>query len=83
MPYIIDASDPLRPCLRRGNSRHGKKNRLESGQGKKGKTGMGRIIKAIFILAVVAFAGLTGYAYLTDLSPTQAEVSKPVTLNAD
>ncbi|WP_152823836.1 hypothetical protein [Fertoebacter nigrum] len=44
---------------------------------------MGRIIKAILVLAVVAFAALTGYAYLADLSPDQAEVTKPVVLNAD
>ena len=44
---------------------------------------MGRIFKAILVLAVVAFAGLAGYAYLADLSPPQAEVSKPVRLNAD
>jgi len=44
---------------------------------------MGRIIKAILILAVMAFAGLAGYAYLADLSPAQDQVTKPVTLNAD
>lgn len=44
---------------------------------------MGRIIKALFLLAILGFLGLTGYAYLADLSPDQAEVKVPVTLNAD
>lgn len=44
---------------------------------------MGRIIKALFVLAILAFVGLTGFAYLADLSPDQAEVKVPVTLNAD
>ena len=44
---------------------------------------MGRIIKLVFLLAVLGFAGLTGYAYLADLSPVQEEVTLPVTLNAD
>lgn len=44
---------------------------------------MGRIIKALFLLGVLGFLGLTGYAYLADLSPDQAEVKVPVTLNAD
>jgi len=52
-------------------------------QKKRGRSGMGRIIKAILILAVMAFAGLAGYAYLADLSPAQDQVTKPVTLNAD
>lgn len=44
---------------------------------------MGRIIKALFLLAILGFIGLTGYAYLADLTPDQAEVKVPVTLNAD
>lgn len=44
---------------------------------------MGRIFKAFFFLALIAFAGLAGFAYLGDLSPDQAEVKVPVTLNAD
>lgn len=44
---------------------------------------MGRIIKALFLLAILGFIGLTGYAYLADLSPAQGEVKVPVTLNAD
>ena len=44
---------------------------------------MGRIIKALFFLAVLGFLGLTGYAYLADLRPTQGEVKVPVTLDAD
>ena len=44
---------------------------------------MGRIIKSLFLLAILGFIGLTGYAYLADLSPAQGEVKVPVTLNAD
>jgi hypothetical protein len=42
---------------------------------------MGRIIKAVLVLAVLGFIGLTGYAYLADLTPVQAPVSKPVVLD--
>ena len=43
---------------------------------------MGRIIKAVLMLALLGFVGLAGYAYLADLSPDQSEVKLPVTLNA-
>ena len=43
---------------------------------------MGRIIKAVLVLGVLGFLGLTAYAYLADLSPAQTEVTLPVTLNA-
>lgn len=44
---------------------------------------MGRIIKALVVLVIFGFIGLTGYAYLADLTPKQSEVTKPVVLNAD
>ncbi len=44
---------------------------------------MARIIKALLLLVIFGFIGLIGYAYLADFSPDQAEVSKPVVLNAD
>jgi hypothetical protein len=44
---------------------------------------MGRIIKALVVLVILAFIGVTGYAYLGDLTPVQGEVRKPVVLNAD
>ena len=44
---------------------------------------MGRIIKALVVLVIFGFLGLTGYAYLGDLTPSQGEVKKPVVLNAD
>jgi hypothetical protein len=44
---------------------------------------MGRIIKALVVLVILGFVGLTAYAYLADLTPDQAEVKKPVVLNAD
>ncbi len=43
---------------------------------------MGRIIKAVLVLAVFGFLALTGYAYLGDLRPPQEEVRKPVVLDA-
>lgn len=44
---------------------------------------MGRIIKLLILLVILGFIGLTGYAYLADLTPPQGEVTKPVVLNAD
>ena len=49
---------------------------------------MGQImIKGFFqLVLVVVLAGLFGlaiYAYVGDLSPVEAQVSQPVTLNAD
>ena len=44
---------------------------------------MGRLIKLVVLLVVAGFLGLTGYAYLADLSPEPQEVKVPVTLNAD
>lgn len=49
---------------------------------RKGKA-MGRIIKALILLIIFGFVGLTGYAYLGNLAPLQGEVKKPVVLNAD
>lgn len=56
--------------------------RLPDKTTRKGKT-MGRIIKALVVLVIFAFIGLTGFAYLGDLTPAQDEVKKPVVLNAD
>ncbi len=44
---------------------------------------MGRIIKAVLVLAILGVIGLAGYAYLGDMQPEQAQVTVPVTLNAD
>lgn len=44
---------------------------------------MGRIIKALLLLLILGFVGLTVYAYLGDFGPVQSEVKKPVVLNAD
>jgi len=44
---------------------------------------MGRIIKALVVLVIFGFVGLTVFAYLGDLGPQQSEVKKPVVLNAD
>ena len=44
---------------------------------------MGRIVKLLFVLGVLGFIGLTGYAYLADLTPPAAEVKQPVVLHAE
>lgn len=46
-----------------------------------GAATMGRILKALVFLAVLALLGLTGYAYLADLTPPQERVTKPVVLD--
>ena len=42
---------------------------------------MGRIIKAVAVLALLGFIGLTAYAYLGNLTPVQGQVKKPVVLD--
>lgn len=44
---------------------------------------MGLIFKGLLVLVVVGFAGLTGFAYIGDLSPDQHDVNHPVVLNVD
>jgi predicted small integral membrane protein len=44
---------------------------------------MGRIVKALLVLAIAAFLALVAYAYLGDLTPEQVPVTKPVELDAD
>lgn len=43
---------------------------------------MGRIIKALFLLAVLTALGLVGYAYFGDMSPATTDQRVPVDLNA-
>lgn len=40
-----------------------------------------RLLKFLFVLAVLIGAAVLGYAYLGDLSPDQTDVSEPVTLD--
>lgn len=40
-----------------------------------------RLLKFLFVLAVLIAAAVLGYAYLGDLSPEQEDVSVPVTLD--
>lgn len=42
-----------------------------------------RLLKLIFVLAILVAAVLVGYAYLGDLTPDQQDVSEPVELNAN
>jgi predicted negative regulator of RcsB-dependent stress response len=44
---------------------------------------MRRVIKAVFVLAILGFVGLVGYAYLADLAPEVSDVKVPVILNVD
>lgn len=42
---------------------------------------MVRIFKFLLLLALIAFVGLVGYAYLGNLEPAQSDVTVPVELN--
>lgn len=44
---------------------------------------MRRLIKVLLFLAIIGFVGLSGYAYLGDLSPDGRPISEPVTLDRD
>lgn len=39
------------------------------------------VFKGLVILVVLGFIGLTGFAYLGDLSPNQQPVTQPVVLD--
>jgi len=43
---------------------------------------IGRLVKLLVLIGVLAGLGLTGYAYLGDLSPEPSEQSLSVTLDA-
>ncbi|WP_168733004.1 hypothetical protein [Aliigemmobacter aestuarii] len=44
---------------------------------------IGRLIKALLVLAIIAFLGLVAFAYLGNLTPPQTEVTKPVVLDGN
>lgn len=44
---------------------------------------MGRAIKVLAVLALGAVLGVVAYAYLGDLTPPQATVTKPVALDGN
>lgn len=44
---------------------------------------MGRLIKLVFLVVVLGFIGLTGFAYLGDFAPVGQEVKIPVVLHAE
>ena len=49
---------------------------------------MGKMIKLLFMIAILAFIGLVGYAYVgpffgADFSAPQIEVRQPLILNAN
>ena len=43
---------------------------------------MGRIVRFLFLLLLLGFAGLVGYAYLGPLAPETGEIRQDVTLDA-
>jgi hypothetical protein len=77
------ARKPAATAVHAGRS--GKKRRTDEAVRENTRKGdhMGRIIKALLLLVILGFLGLTAYAYLGDLTPVQGEVKKPVVLNAD
>ncbi|GGE42193.1 hypothetical protein GCM10011517_07260 [Actibacterium pelagium] len=44
---------------------------------------MGRLLKILFFLLLLAFVGLIGFAYLGDLRPSQKVIEEPVKLDVD
>ncbi len=42
-----------------------------------------RLLRILFLLAVLIGTAVIGYAYLGDLSPDQSEVNQPVTLDGN
>lgn len=42
-----------------------------------------RLLKLLFVLAVLIGSAVLGYAYLGDLRPDQTDVSEPVTLDGN
>ena len=44
---------------------------------------MFRLLKLLFLLAIVLVAAVLGYAYIGDLSPDQTDVSTPVELDGN
>ena len=44
---------------------------------------MGRILKLLLVLVVLAVVGLIGYAYLGDLSPDQQLTSRPIVIEVE
>jgi len=44
---------------------------------------MGIILKFLTVLLILGAIGLTGYAYLGDLSPDRRDVTAPVMLDAE
>ena len=73
MPYIFGAEMPYASLTKPGQPA-----RTQRAPGM-----MGRLIKLLLGLVVLALLGLTGYAYLADLSPQSVDVKLPVTLHAD
>lgn len=44
---------------------------------------LGRLIKALLLLAIVGFLALVAYAYLGNIAPEQGQVTKPVVLDGN
>lgn len=60
---------------------------MEKDTNETGRSNMGRIIKWLFIMAIIAMVALVAYAYLgpffgADFSPAQQEIRKSIELDA-
>ncbi len=42
---------------------------------------LGTLLKIIIVVALLAFVGLAGFAYLGDLTPDQTETTVPVVID--
>jgi hypothetical protein len=71
-PVINDKKPPESGCGPRWRNNWGKEG-----------FAMLRLLRILFILAVLAGTAVVGYAYLGDLSPEQTDVSEPVTLDGN
>lgn len=72
-----------RPVINTGNAAGERLWPVKSGSlGQRGFA-MLRLLRILFVLAVLIGAAVIGYAYLGDLSPDQSEVSQPVTLDGN
>ncbi|WP_211301673.1 hypothetical protein [Defluviimonas denitrificans] len=79
LPYICFREQPFRLEKAGAKSR----DRAGPGKDKKRQDKMVRIFKFLLLLALIAFVGLVGYAYLGDMTPERSDVTVPVDLNVD
>ena len=79
LPYICFREQPFRLEKAGATGR----DRAGPGKDKKRQDTMVRIFKFLLLLALIAFVGLVGYAYLGDMTPERSDVTVPVDLNVE